>query len=246
MLVIPAIDIRAGNCVRLTQGKIENEIVYSHDPLFIAKLWQSQGAKRIHVVDLDGAFTGSPQNLDILEKIRTKLSIKIEFGGGIRDFDVLDAVFGMGVDYCVLGTVAINNPDFLKEAIAKYPKKIIVAIDALKEKVAISGWKDVTDITVLELARQLKGMGLEEILYTDVEKDGMLKGPNIESVQKFADELQLNIIISGGVSTYEDLEKIRLIKSDKITGVIIGRALYTNDIKIDRAIEIIESNNVKR
>jgi len=240
MIVIPAIDIRSGNCVRLTQGKIENEIVYSKDPVFIAKLWQAQGAKRIHVVDLDGAFSGSPKNLEIVEQIRKNVSCEIEFGGGVREQDVLDRIFEIGINYCVLGTVAVYNPDFLKNAVEKYSDKIIVAIDALKEKVAIGGWKDVTEVSVMDLAAKLRSYGLKEVLYTDVEKDGMLKGPNMQNIKYYAGELKMNMIVSGGVSSYEDLTKIKSLKIDNISGVIIGKALYTDDVKLDKAIEIIE------
>ncbi|MCB4790615.1 MAG: 1-(5-phosphoribosyl)-5-[(5-phosphoribosylamino)methylideneamino]imidazole-4-carboxamide isomerase [Elusimicrobia bacterium] len=241
MIVIPAIDIRSGNCVRLSQGKIDAETVYSKDPVFIAKLWQAKGAKRLHIVDLDGAFGGAAKNTDILEKIRKEVTIPIEFGGGIRSMNSVDMVMDMGIDYIILGTIAIYNPDVLRAALEKYGTKVMVGIDASDNKVAIGGWKEVTTVDAIELAQKMKEMGLKEIIYTDIKKDGMLQGPNIESIRKMAKQSKLNIIASGGMSNLEDIKKIKALEKDGVSGAIIGRALYTDAINLEEAIKIGEN-----
>ncbi len=239
MLIIPAVDIRGGNLVMLKQGKIEDETIYSKDPAFMAKLWQAKGAKRLHIVDLDGAMTGKLQNLEIIKKIRENLTIPIQVGGGIRNMTVVDTLFDAGIDYVIMGTVAIYNPDVVRQALEKYGPRVIVAVDARDNKVAIGGWKDTTSINAEDLIKKLKDMGVVQILCTDITKDGMLGGPNIEGLRNIA-KLGIKVIASGGVSTLDDVKKLKDLEKDGILGAVIGKALYTEDIKIEEAIKAAE------
>jgi phosphoribosylformimino-5-aminoimidazole carboxamide ribotide isomerase len=240
MLVIPAIDIRGGNCVMLTQGKIEAETVYSKDPVFIAKLWQAKGAKRLHVVDLDGAFGGNPKNIEIARKIRESVTIPVEFGGGVRSLKAVETLLEMGIDYAILGTVAIYHPELLQQAVEKYGDKIVLALDVRDSKVAIAGWKETTTVDAFELIVKAKEIGIKEIIYTDIKKDGMMQGANIEGLKEIAEKSGLKIIASGGVSTLDDVTKIKALEKSGVTGMIIGKALYTEDIKLEEAIKIAE------
>ena len=236
MLIIPAIDIRGGNCVMLTQGKFEAETIYSKDPVFIAKMFEAQGAKRIHIIDLDGAFAGTPQNLSILKKIKETVSVELEFGGGIRKIETIEKIADMGIDKIILGTVAVFNLDIVKEAVKKFKEKIILAIDVYDDKIAIGGWKEITQYDALEFAKKMADMGVKEIITTDIKRDGMMEGPNIEGIKKLC-KSGLSVIASGGVSTIEDVKKISELKKYGVTGMIIGKALYNDSIKLDEAIK---------
>lgn len=240
MLIIPAIDIRGGNCVMLKQGKIEDETVYSKDPAFMAKLWQAKGAQRLHVVDLDGAFNGVPQNLDIIRKIRAQVEIPIEVGGGIRSLKSIDALFEIGIDHVIIGTLAVYNPDILRQALEKYGTRIIGAVDARDNNVAIGGWKDTTQINAIELAQKLKGMGIAELIYTDIAKDGMMAGPNVPAIRAMAQRTGMKVIASGGVSRLQDITELKAFEQEGVVGAIIGKALYTDDIKMEDALKIAE------
>ncbi len=221
----------------LTQGKFEAETIYSKDPVFIAKMFEAQGAKRIHIIDLDGAFAGTPQNLSILKKIKETVSVELEFGGGIRKIETIEKIADFGIDKIILGTVAVFNPDVVKEAVKKYKDKIILAIDVIDEKVAIGGWKEITQYDALEFAKNMADMGVKEIITTDIKKDGMMEGPNIEGIKKLC-KSGLSVIASGGVSTIEDVKKISELKKYGVTGMIIGKALYNDSIKLDEAIRV--------
>jgi len=238
MLIIPAIDIRDGNCVMLKQGRVEDETIYSKDPVFMAKIWQAKGAPRLHVVDLDGALQGTPKNMSVLKDIRANTQIPIQFGGGIRSFKAVEAVFELGIDYCILGTVALYNPEILRQALEKYGKKIIVAVDIRDSKVAIGGWKETTTTDPIELAKKLKDMGVEEILSTDIQKDGMMDGPNFESLKGIAKASKLKVIASGGVSSIEDIKTLIKIEPFGVHGAIIGKALYNDSIKLEEALKL--------
>ncbi|MDR0401754.1 MAG: 1-(5-phosphoribosyl)-5-[(5-phosphoribosylamino)methylideneamino]imidazole-4-carboxamide isomerase [Endomicrobium sp.] len=244
MIVIPAIDIRRGNSVRLKQGKIDSETIYSTDPVFIAKLWKAKGAKRIHIVDLDGAFSGINTNENIIKKICEDVDISIEVGGGIRDMHKVDKIFSFGVSHVILGTVAIYNPEIVRKAIDKYgPKKIIVSIDAKNGKIAISGWKDITPVDIFELVDKLKNIGVEEILYTDISRDGMFTGPDLLGLKKLC-TYNLKIIASGGIRTIDDVIKIKKYEKNGVFAVVVGSALYTKDFDLENVIKKIEQNIV--
>jgi len=221
----------------LTQGKFEAETIYSKDPVFIAKMFETQGAKRIHIIDLDGAFAGTPQNLSILKKIKETVSSELEFGGGIRKIETIEKIADMGIDKIILGTVAVFNSDIVKEAVKKYKDKIIIAIDVYDDKIAIGGWKEITQYDALEFAKNMADMGIKEIITTDIKKDGMMEGPNIEGIKKLC-KSGLSVIASGGVSTIENVKKISELEKFGVSGMIIGKALYNDSIKLDEAIKI--------
>lgn len=240
MIIIPAVDIRQGNCVMLKQGKIADETIYSKDPVFMAKLWKAKGAERLHVVDLDGSFSGNQTNYQIISNICLSLDIPVEVGGGIRNMKRIDDIFTLGASYAILGTVAIYNPDIVRQAIEKYgPEKIIVALDVYEGKVAIGGWKEITPVSTEEMIEKLKDMGVQEIIYTDISKDGMLKGPNVDGLKRIAKASKMNIIASGGVTTIDDVKKIAKLEKYGVKGAIVGKALYTEDFKLEEAIRAI-------
>lgn len=238
MLIIPAIDVRGGNCVMLTQGRIEAETIYSRDPVFIAKLFQAKGAKRLHVVDLDGAFQGLPQNMEIVKNIRASVDIPIQFGGGVRSLKTIDALIELGINYVIVGTLAIYNPDVVRHAIEKYGPRIIAAVDVRNDKVAIGGWKETTPVGASDLTAKLKEMGFAEIIFTDIKKDGTLEGPNLEGLKNVAQKSGLKVIASGGVSNLADIRNLKELEEIGVTGIIIGKALYSEDIKLEEAIKL--------
>lgn len=240
MIIIPAVDIRQGNCVMLKRGKIADETIYSKDPVFMAKLWKAKGAERLHVVDLDGSFSGNQKNNQIIGNICLSVDIPVEVGGGIRSMDRIDDIFTLGASYAILGTVSIYNPEVVRQAIEKYgPQKIIVALDVYEGKVAIGGWKEITPVAAEEMIEKLKTMGVQEIIYTDISKDGMLKGPNIDGLKKVAKASKMRVIASGGVTTIADVKKIAKLEKHGVIGAIVGKALYTEDFKLEEAIRVL-------
>jgi len=240
MIIIPAIDIRRGNSVRLKQGKINEETIHSSDPVFMAKLWKAKGAERIHVVDLDGAFSGDNLNREIIKNICASVDVPIEVGGGIRDMKNIEETFKLGASYVILGTVAVYNPEVVRKAVDKYgPEKIIVAVDAKDGKVAIGGWKDITPVDVMEMIEKLKEIGVEEILYTDISRDGMLIGPDFDGLKKLS-ATGMRIIASGGVKTIDDLIKLHAMEKDGVFAAIVGSALYTDDFKLEEAVRLLK------
>jgi phosphoribosylformimino-5-aminoimidazole carboxamide ribotide isomerase len=238
MLVIPAIDIRDGKCVRLFQGDYGKETVYSDDPVNVAKNWEKNGAKRLHIVDLDGAFEGKPKNIEIVKEIRKAVKIQLEFGGGVRSSETLEMLFGAGIDHVILGTAAVSNPDLLNKAIERYKQKLIVGVDVRMGMVAVSGWTQTTNQGMMSFVKSMKMLGVEQILFTDISKDGAMKGPNLEALKEIARESGLKVIASGGVSTLEDIKNIKQLEAYGVNGIIIGKALYTGDIKLEDAIEL--------
>ena len=240
MLIIPAIDLLDGKCVRLIKGDYNQVTVYSNNPSEIALKWQQAGAKRLHVVDLDGARSGTPQNLSAVSAIRKVFNGQIEFGGGIRDNSTLENVFSAGIDYAIIGTAVCENIDFVREAATKYFGKIIVGIDVKDGKVSVKGWKETTTTDAIDLGKKLKNIGISEIIFTDISKDGMLVGPNIEQTVNMAVQSGLRVIASGGVSTIEDIKKIKAVEGSGIVAAIVGKALYENKIDLMQAILLAE------
>lgn len=239
MIVIPAIDLKGGKCVRLLQGRKDAVTTYSDDPASTARLWESCGAKLLHVVDLDGAFTGNQKNIDGIAKIRKAVKMDIEVGGGIRDMERIDRLVSLGVNCVILGTVAIEKPELVKDACKKYPGKVLVGIDAKNGFVAVRGWVEVTHVNAVELALQMQDYGAAGIIYTDISKDGMMTGPNIEATREMVNSLNIPVIASGGVSSIDDIKNLMSIKN--LWGAITGKAIYSRALDLREAIETAES-----
>lgn len=243
MQIYPAIDIKNGQCVRLSQGKFQDIEVYSNAPVKIAKLWEQQGATYIHLVDLDGAFVGHSVNDDVIKEIILNVNIPIQIGGGIRTIKDIDSKLNLGVSRVIIGTKAVENPAFIKEAINIFgADRIVVGIDAKDGRVAIEGWEKMSNYSPISLGIQMREIGIKTIIYTDIAKEGMLEGANITRTIEMVEATGLNIIASGGVYSLKDLE---MIEEVKIQGVIIGKALYENRIDLKKAIDLFEKKNDK-
>jgi phosphoribosylformimino-5-aminoimidazole carboxamide ribotide isomerase len=238
LIVIPAVDLKDGRCVRLSQGRMEQETVYSEHPVQMAQHWESKGAERIHVVDLNGAVAGKPFHQSLIKEMVQSLRIPIEVGGGIRDFDTIENYLSFGVRWVILGTAAFNNRPFIEKVCHRFPERVILGIDAKGGKVAIQGWNEVVSLEAIDLAKQVEGMGLSAIIFTDIEKDGMSTGLNFESTQKLSRSTSIPVIASGGVSQIEDIEHLLELEPDGVIGVIVGRALYTGSVDLEEAIRI--------
>ena len=238
MLVIPAIDLKEGKCVRLDQGLMERDTVYSDNPAAQALAWQAQGAELLHIVDLDGAFAGEPKNRAAIEAIVKALQIPTQLGGGIRDMATIEAYLGMGVGRVIIGTAAQRNPELVREACGKFPGRIVVGIDAKNGMVAVQGWAEVTDITAIELARKFAGDGVAAIVYTDISRDGMLQGPNIEATRQLAEAIPIPVIASGGISSLRDIENLMAVEASGIAGAITGKAIYSGAMDLTAAIAL--------
>jgi phosphoribosylformimino-5-aminoimidazole carboxamide ribotide isomerase len=236
MLVIPAIDLKGGQCVRLLQGRKEEVTAYSNDPAKTAKRWETYGAELLHVVDLDGAFTGSQKNFDAILKIRESVKIALEVGGGIRNIGNMINLFSAGIDRVVIGTAAIEDPAFLTDSCRKYPGRILIGIDARDGMVAIRGWEEVTSISARELAKRLELVGIAGIIYTDISRDGMLSGPNLGAVKEMVGSVRIPVIASGGVSGIKDIKNLMKIKN--LWGAITGKAIYEGTLDLKEAIRI--------
>ncbi len=227
MLLIPAIDIKEGKCVRLRQGLMEDSTVFSDSPLEMADKWVELGAKRIHLVDLDGAFAGKPANADVINAIAEKYpNVPIQIGGGIRDERTIQAYLDAGVQYVIIGTRAANEPEFINEISAEFGKNLIIGLDAKDGIVAVDGWAKLTKHNVIDLAKRFEGDGVQAIIYTDIARDGMMQGVNLEATQKLAESVNIPIIASGGVTNMTDLIELQKIEKSGVSGVITGRAIY--------------------
>lgn len=236
MIIIPAIDIKDGKCVRLAQGDFERVTVYADNPVDMALLWEQKGAELIHIVDLDGSVAGLPCNAGIVLEIVKKINVPIQVGGGIRNIQTIDNYLNNGVGSVILGTAALQDEAFVRTAGKAYAGKIILGIDALDGKVAICGWTQKTQETAIELARRYENCGMKAIVYTDIKRDGMETGVNIEATKALAEAVKIPVIASGGVATIADVEKLVKVEDSGICGVIIGRALYTGAISLEEAI----------
>lgn len=238
MIIFPAIDLRGGKCVRLIQGDFDKETVYSDDPQATALKWQSMGAKFLHVVDLDGARAGSPKNLDAIKKILDAVTIPIEVGGGIRTLEDAARLLSLGVRRVILGSVAVENPALVAEAVQRFGDKVVVGIDARNGFVAVHGWEKSSSVKVGDLAKQIVAAGVKTIIYTDISKDGMLSGVNAAVFTELAQKSGAQIVASGGVKSIED---IRALKAAGVSGVIVGKAIYTSSLDLKSAIELAEA-----
>ena len=234
MMVIPAVDLRGGRCVRLRQGRPEAETVFSDDPLAVARAWAQQGAPRLHVVDLDGAFAGTPKQLGLIEEIARGIPVPVEAGGGLRSLEAVETLLASGARWAILGTRAALDPSFLEEACRRFAGRIIVAVDASDGRVAVDGWTRRLDIPAVDLARRAAQAGAAEILYTDIARDGTETGPNLSGTAAVAAAAGLPLLASGGVGSLEDLRRLAGIPG--VIGAVVGRALYTGAVDLKQAL----------
>ena len=236
--MIPAIDIRAGKCVRLLQGRAERQTVYGDDPVAMAQRWAEAGAPMLHVVDLDGAFAGRPQNFAVIERMVRAIPVPIQLGGGLRDLEAIETVLTAGVSRVILGTSVLERWDMLAEATGRYPGRVCVGIDSRHGKVAIRGWQEVSEIDTLSLVRRVDTAGVAAIIYTDIARDGMLEGPNIDGIADVARQVQTPLIASGGVARLDDLRRLAALESLGVTAVIVGKALYEGRLEYQQAMAV--------
>ena len=238
MLVIPAIDIKNGHCVRLEQGRMDRETVFSNDPAAMARQWAAQGAALIHLVDLDGAVAKTPRNKETIADIVAAVDVPLQLGGGIRDLDTIEMYFALGVARIVIGTEAIRNPALLKDAGRRFPGRMVLGIDARDGRVAIEGWTETTQITAIDLARRFEDCGLAAINFTDIHRDGMQTGPNLAATGQLARAVSVPVVASGGVSTLDDIRNLKPLAADGGAGVITGRALYSGTLDLRAALAV--------
>ena len=232
MLLIPAIDLKDGHCVRLKQGDMDQSTTFGEDPAAMARKWVDAGARRLHLVDLNGAFAGVPKNYSAIKSILKEVGddIPVQLGGGIRDLDTIEKYIDGGLRYVIIGTAAVKNPGFLKDACSAFGGHIIVGLDAKDGKVATDGWSKLTGHEVVDLAKKFEDWGVESIIYTDIGRDGMLSGINIDATVKLAQSLSIPVIASGGLSNMADIEQLCAVESEGVEGVICGRAIYSGDL----------------
>lgn len=236
MLIIPAIDLKDGQCVRLRQGRMEDDTVFSDNPLQVAEKWFGEGARRLHLVDLNGAFDGAPVNGAIVQQIAQAFpDYPVQIGGGIRSFDTIEAYLKAGVDYVIIGTKAVKEPEFVTEACRKFPGHIIVGIDAKDGMVATDGWAEVSSVTATDCALRFQEDGVESIVYTDISRDGMMQGVNVEATVALAQAITVPVIASGGITNMQDIERLSAVADQGILGAITGRAIYEGTLDLKTA-----------
>ncbi len=242
MKIIPAVDVKNGKCVRLVQGRADQETVYSDDPVAMAGHWDEEGARLIHVVDLDGAFDGIPKNVDLIKNIIYNSSVDIQVGGGIRTLEAIETYVNAGAYRVILGTIAQSDPKFVENACKQFPGKITVGIDARDGFVAVKGWLEVSTQKATDLVKQMEPLGVAEFIFTDISRDGMLQGPNLASVREFADSTKIPVIASGGVGCLQDISNLLELQSHGVSGIITGKALYDKSISFGDARKLVEKD----
>lgn len=239
MLVIPAIDIKSGKVVRLRRGDFKEETIYSSNPLEIALMWVSLGARLIHIVDLEGALFGELKNISVVEEITEAVSIPIEFGGGVRDIETIVKILKKGVNKVVLGTKACEDEGFIKEALKDFRDRLVISIDERSGRVATDGWSIISSLKTLDLAKKMEGLGVKSLIYTDISKDGTLSGPNIKRIRTILGSVKIPVVVCGGISSLEDIKKLKQLQPRGLSGVIIGKALYEGKINLKEAIDYV-------
>ena len=236
MLLIPAIDLKEGQCVRLRQGRMEDDTVFSADPVAVAARWVEAGARRLHLVDLDGAFAGKPKNREVVSAIAAAFpELPIQIGGGIRDEATVEAYLNIGVKYVIIGTKAVTTPGFVSDLCVSFPGHIIVGLDAKDGKVATEGWSKLSHHDVIDMAKHFERYGVDSIIYTDISRDGMMQGVNVEATVRLAQAVNIPVIASGGVTSITDIERLCAVSDEGIAGVVIGRALYEGGLDLAQA-----------
>ena len=241
MKIFPAIDIKDKKCVRLVKGDFENKTEYEMSPVDQAAKYKDYDFKNLHIVDLDGALNGETVNLDIIEEIVGKFDLKIEIGGGIRNFESIQKYIDVGVEKVILGSAAIKDKDFLKEACKKFPNKIALGLDAKDGYLSVSGWKENSNQLTLEYLKEVNGYGASRLIYTDINRDGMKQSPNFDETEKVADTSNCPVIISGGVSSIDDIKRAKKLNNKNIEGIIVGKAIYDGDIELDELVREIDA-----
>jgi len=238
MIIIPAVDIKNGKCVRLSQGRMDAEIIFSDNPSSMAKRWEEEGAEMIQVIDLDGAVEKSPQNINSIRKILERVNVPVQLGGGIRSEKTIAMYLNLGIKRVILGTEAIRNPKLVRDACKVFPGRIVVGIDSRKGLIAIEGWTKTTQVTSVDLAKQFEDCGIAAINFTDIHRDGMQTGSNIEETRRLAEAVSIPVIASGGVSTIDDIKNLMPLEKFGVVGVITGKALYSGTLCLKDAIEV--------
>ncbi len=241
MKIFPAIDIKEKKCVRLVKGDFNNKTEYKMSPVEQASKYKDHGFKNLHIVDLDGALTGETVNLEIIHEIVTKFDLKIEIGGGVRNFESIKKYTDAGAEKVILGSAAIKDKNFLKEACEKFPNKIALGLDAKDGYLSVSGWKENSNQLTLDYLKEVNDFGASRLIYTDINKDGMKQSPNFEETSKVADVSNCPVIISGGVSSIDDIKKVKELNNNNIEGIIVGKAIYDGDIKLDELVKEINA-----
>ena len=242
MLIIPAIDLKDGKCVRLRQGRMDDDTVFSDDPVSMAKRWVDAGARRLHLVDLNGAFEGKPVNGDVVRAITQAFpSLPVQVGGGIRDAETIDAYLNTGVEYCIIGTKAVREPEFVDQACEQFPGHIIVGIDAREGMVAVEGWAEVSDVMAVDLARRFENAGVSAIVYTDISRDGMMLGVNAEATAALAESISIPVVASGGITNMDDIHRLLKVAESGIDSAITGRAIYEGTLDFAEAQRVADS-----
>ncbi len=238
MEVIPAIDIKGGKCVRLRQGQFTEVMTYSEDPVEMALKWQLEGAARLHVVDLDGARVGSPQNVNTVRQIIRRVRIPVQLGGGIRNAEIIERMLRIGVDRVILGTAAAMDRSIAANLLTLYSSHLLIGIDARDGKVAVRGWQEQLNRSAVQFARDIESLGARGIIFTDIARDGMLQGPNLTSLQEMLNAVRIPVIASGGVASLQDIRKLKEMNSPNLAGVIVGKALYAETLRLSEAIAV--------
>lgn len=241
MRLYPAIDLKEGKCVRLLQGRMEDATVFNEDPAAQALAWQNAGAEYLHLVDLDGAFKQSPQNLEAVKAILAAVNIPVQLGGGVRDEATLEMYFGLGVSRLIIGTAAVKDPLFVKRACRTYPGRVAVGLDAKNGFVAVNGWAETSAITAVDLAHEFEDSGVSAIIFTDISRDGMQTGPNLEATAELAARVEIPVIASGGFASMDDIHNLLQYRERGIEGAILGRSIYTGAIDLKEALALIKS-----
>ncbi len=237
MIIIPAIDLKGGRCVRLMQGRADAETVYADDPVAMARRWEDEGASYLHLVDLDGAFEGRPMHADVVGKIAAALSVPVELGGGLRSDAHVRAMLECGVDRVILGTRALEEPDALRALVETYGRRIVVGIDARDGLVQVKGWVETSRVDALEMAGRVDALGVETIIYTDTSTDGMMRGHNVAATKAMCDAVSCNVVASGGISAVTDVEALRALAHPRLSGAIVGKALYEGAVTLAELLE---------